>query len=299
MSYQMRTADVTYAEILKNLYEGGVERGFGRPTRPGVNTVSAFGSHVTLRNVGDAFPIVGLKTINWPWALAEILWMLRGESNVKWLQEQGCHSWDPWASSTGELGPVYGVQWRFWESTTGTALVDQLQECANSLATDPFGRRHIMTCWNPGELDQMALPPCHGLPVQFLAQHHPDDGFLLHISVYQRSCDAFIGMPFNWVHYAVLAHIMCSHLRVRTGNMWNPACVYFAYGDLHLYENHAEAASQLLSRYQVGLNTKAADDQVRLKVGRFDTLDPHEFTMDKFELVGYDPMGYIKAPVAV
>ena len=296
--YVVSIADQTFAALIGAFLDTAERGGFKRPTRPGVNTIVSLGTSLTLPNIADHFPIVGLKKTFFHSALVEILWMLRGETTVDWLHENGVTIWDSWVRPDGSFGPIYGKQWRAWETKDG-GTIDQLQRLADGLASNPYGRRHLMTTWNPGDLDDMALPPCHGCPVQFIATAMEGGDWILHTTMYQRSADLMIGVPFNWAHYAILTFVLCSYLREKTGVVWTPGNLNISYGDLHLYENHLEGARRVLDRFIAWGPAQESESPVRLKVGRFKTLEPAEFTVDKFELIDYKPLGHIKLPINV
>ena len=198
-------ADIAYLGLLDDILNNGVDRG----DRTGTGTRGVFGRQLRF-DLGEGFPLLTTKKLHLKSIILELLWFLRGDSNVRWLQNQGVTIWDEWADEDGELGPVYGKQWRSWESRDGREI-DQIANVVNSIKTNPNSRRHIVSAWNPAEVDQMALPPCHCLFQFFVA-----DG-KLSCQLYQRSADVFLGVPFNIASYALLTQIMAQVTGLKPG----------------------------------------------------------------------------------
>lgn len=267
-----------YHDLLRDVMANG-ER---RTDRTGTGTLSVFGRQVRY-DLRDGFPCVTTKKLHLRSIIHELLWFLRGETNVRSLQENGVTIWDEWADEDGELGPVYGRQWRSWPTPEGRT-VDQIHLLIDGLLGDPYSRRHIVSAWNVGQLHQMALPPCH-LLFQFYV-HEPSEGGRpgLSCQLYQRSADLFLGVPFNIASYALLTE-MIAHV---CG--YEPRDFVHTFGDLHLYANHLEQAEIQLSRELRPLPKLHLDPDVRHIDG---------FRFESFRLDGYDPHPHIKAPVAV
>lgn len=267
-----------YHDLLRDVMANG-ER---RTDRTGTGTLSVFGRQVRY-DLRDGFPCVTTKKLHLRSIIHELLWFLRGETNVRSLQENGVTIWDEWADEDGELGPVYGRQWRSWPTPEGRT-VDQIHLLIDGLLGDPYSRRHIVSAWNVGQLHQMALPPCH-LLFQFYV-HEPSEGGRpgLSCQLYQRSADLFLGVPFNIASYALLTE-MIAHV---CG--YEPRDFVHTFGDLHLYANHLEQAEIQLSRELRPLPKLHLDPDVRNIDG---------FRFESFRLDGYDPHPHIKAPVAV
>lgn len=261
---------MTYEDLLRRVLDEGAPRA----NRTGVGTRSLFGQQIRY-NLVDGFPLITSKKVHFKSVVYELLWFLRGDSNVKWLNEHGVTIWDEWAGVNGELGPIYGVQWRSWPTRSGE--IDQIAEAVRMLQTDPDSRRNIVTAWNPTEIPQMALPPCH-LLFQLWAIDNK-----LSCHTYQRSCDMFLGVPFNIASYALLTHMMAEQAGMDVGELvWTG-------GDCHIYDNHVEQATEQLSREPWPLPTlRLAPD-----TGIFD------YTYDDIMLLDYDPHPAIKAQVAV
>jgi thymidylate synthase len=268
----------TYLDLLRDVRENG-ER---RTDRTGTGTLSVFGRQVRY-DLREGFPCLTTKKLHLRSIIHELLWFLRGETNVKSLRENGVTIWDEWADEDGELGPVYGRQWRSWQTPEGRT-VDQIHLLIDGLLGDPYSRRHIVSAWNVGQLHQMALPPCH-LLFQFYV-HEPANGGKpgLSCQLYQRSADLFLGVPFNIASYALLtemvAHV-CGYV---------PRDFVHTFGDLHLYVNHLEQVEIQLAREPRPLPKLWLDPGVRM-------ID--DFTFESIRLDDYDPQPHIKAPVAV
>lgn len=250
--------------------------GRDKADRTGTGTRSVFGYQMRF-DLAEGFPLVTTKKVHFKSVAIELLWFLRGLTNVRWLQERGVTIWDEWADENGNLGPVYGAQWRSWP-TPGGRTIDQLGQVIETIRRNPDSRRMLVTAWNPAQVDDMKLPPCHCLFQFYVA------GGKLSCQLYQRSADSFLGVPFNIASYALLTHLVAHQTGLDVGEMiWTG-------GDCHIYLNHMDQVNELLSR------------QVRpfpqLLIRRKpDAIDGYEF--EDFELVGYDPHPAIKAPVAV
>jgi thymidylate synthase len=225
----------------------------------------------------EGFPMVTTKKLHLKSIVYELLWFLKGDTNVKYLQENGVRIWNEWADENGDLGPVYGKQWRRWETSDGQ-VIDQIQRMIDTIKSNPDSRRMIVNAWNVGELDQMALTPCH-----CLFQFYVADG-KLSCQLYQRSADVFLGVPFNIASYALLTHMMAQVCDLEVGEFVH------TFGDVHLYSNHFEQAQLQLSRTPKPLPTLRIDPSVK-------SLD--DFDYDHFMLENYDPHPHIKAAVAV
>jgi len=225
------------------------------------------------------FPLLTTKTVNFHAIVTELLWFLRGETNIAYLHKHGVHIWDEWASPDGELGPVYGAQWRSWWHRTGNTLhdskIDQIANVIESLKRDPYGRRHIVTAWNPAEVDQMALPPCHCLFQFYVSQGR------LSCQLYQRSGDVFLGVPFNIASYALLTHLIAREVGLGVGDFVH------TFGDVHLYANHQEQARLQLNRQPRALPT------IQIAMNPLADLEPGDIKLEN-----YVPHPAIKAPVS-
>ena len=261
-----------YEDFIRHVFTTGVPK----PDRTGTGTVSVFGYQMRF-DLFDGFPLVTTKKVHFPSVAQELLWFLRGDANVRWLQERGVTIWDEWADADGDLGPVYGVQWRSWPTPEG-GHVDQIAEAVRQLREEPDSRRIVVSAWNVGDLPEMALMPCHALFQLYVA-----DG-RVSCQVYQRSADVFLGVPFNIASYALLTHMLAQQCDLDVGELvWTG-------GDCHIYDNHRQ--------------------QVETQLGRppypFPTLQLHrrpasifEYEYEDFEVVGYRHHAAIRAPVAV
>lgn len=281
-------------EPLAGLIGHVLENGDRVPDRTGTGTLEVFGASLYYDLAGGKIPLLTLKKTSFKNILIETLWLLSGEPRLDFMHRHDVRHWDPWLPADGRfgansLGRVYGVQWRNWsaldmeiETPDGEAYytksVDQIRALVHGLKTDPHGRRHLVTCWNPGELDVMALPPCH-----LLFQCHVDSKGSLNLQVYQRSADLFIGVPYDVGIYSLLLRMLCAVTGL------SPGMLVFQFGSAHLYLNHLKQAREMLARefrpFPI-LNLRGRE-----------SID--DFEPDDFELVGYDPHPAIKAPVAV
>ncbi|MCZ8076954.1 MAG: thymidylate synthase [Paucibacter sp.] len=268
-----------FEDFMRHVFEHGVHKG----DRTGTGTRSVFG-HQMRFDLNQGFPLVTTKKVHLKSIILELLWFLRGDSNVKWLQERGCTIWDEWAREDGGLGPVYGVQWRSWPKAGG-GHVDQIAEVVQQLKANPDSRRIIVSAWNVAELDQMALMPCHAFFQFYVAPPQaPGERGRLSCQLYQRSADIFLGVPFNIASYALLTQMLAQQCELDLGDfVWTG-------GDCHIYSNHFEQVQTQLAR------EPRAYPQMKIR-RRPDSIFGYE--LEDFELVGYDPHPAIKAPVAV
>jgi thymidylate synthase len=261
-----------YLDLLRLALETGVDR----PDRTGTGTRSIFG-HQMRFDLSRGFPLLTTKKLHVKSIIYEVLWFLRGDTNVRWLQERGVKIWDEWADENGDLGPVYGSQWRSWPDGRG-GTIDQIASVVNAIRTKPESRRHIVTAWNPAEVDDMALPPCHCLFQFYVAEGR------LSCQLYQRSADIFLGVPFNIASYALLTHMIAQVTGLQVGEFIH------SFGDVHLYSNHVQQAHEQLRR------TPKPLPRLTLNPERRSIFD---FEFEDFMLTGYDPDPPIKAEVAV
>ncbi|HWA61234.1 MAG TPA: thymidylate synthase [Caulobacteraceae bacterium] len=260
-----------YLDLLRDIMATGVQRG----DRTGTGTLSVFGRQMRF-DLAAGFPLLTTKRVHLKSIIVELLWFLRGDTNVRWLQERGCTIWDEWADAEGELGPVYGKQWRSWTAPDGR-VIDQIAAVVASLRHNPESRRHIVSAWNPAEVDDMALPPCH-----CLFQFYVADG-RLSCQLYQRSADVFLGVPFNIASYALLTQMMAQAVGLEPGEFVHTL------GDAHLYLNHFEQAERQLAREPYPFPTM----RIAPKTDLF-AFEPEDFVLE-----GYRSHGVIKAPIAV
>jgi thymidylate synthase len=252
------------------------ETGARKEDRTGTGTLSVFG-HQMRFDLAEGFPLVTTKKLHLKSIIHELLWFLSGDSNIRYLKENGVSIWDEWADEDGDLGPVYGVQWRSWPTPDGRKI-DQVSEIMRQIRETPDSRRIILSAWNVAEIDNMALPPCH-----CLFQFYVADG-KLSCQLYQRSCDVFLGVPFNIASYALLTHMLAQQADLEAGDfIWTG-------GDCHLYLNHLEQADEQLTREPLPLPTLAIK---RRPASIFD------YAFEDFEIQGYQALPHIKAPVAV
>jgi thymidylate synthase len=266
-----------YLDLLQHVLDHGEERS----DRTGTGTRSVFG-HQVRYDLREGFPCLTTKKLHLRSIIHELLWFLKGDTNIAYLKENGVRIWDEWADENGNLGPVYGQQWRAWQTEDGTP-VDQVARVVESLRSDPHCRRHIVSAWNVGKIDQMALPPCH-LLFQFYV-HDPESAQPgLSCQLYQRSADLFLGVPFNIASYALFTLMIARVLG------YEPRDFVHTFGDLHLYSNHIEQAKLQLARDPRPLPTMAINPAIK---------DINAFSFDDFELLSYDPHPHIKAAVSV
>lgn len=261
-----------YHKLLKNALENGVYR----MDRTGTGTVSVFGTQ-SRYDLAEGFPLVTTKKVHMKSIIHELLWFIKGSTNARYLQDNGVTIWNEWAAPNGDLGPIYGKQWRRWDS--GHGEIDQLENVIDGLIRDPHGRRHVVSAWNPSDLPYMALPPCH-----MFFQFYVDDENRLSLQMYQRSADIFLGVPFNIASYSLLLMMVAQV----TG--YTPHEFIHTIGDAHLYVNHIDQAKLQLSReplelpiMQINPNVKNIDD----------------FVYEDFTLVNYNPYPAIQAAIAV
>lgn len=260
-----------YLDLLKDIKENGDDR----MDRTGVGTRSIFGRQLRF-DLRKGFPLLTTKKVHMKSVIYELLWFIKGDTNIKYLEDHGVTIWREWADENGHLGPIYGAQWRYWEGKDGV-LYDQLAEVINTIKTNPTSRRMLVNAWNVGELKNMALPPCH-----MMYQFHVSNG-RLSCQLYQRSCDVFLGLPFNIASYALLTHMVAGVCGLEVGEfVWTG-------GDIHLYHNHFEQADLQLSREPLELPT--------LKLNHRNTID--EFVYEDIEIEGYESHARIPAPIAV
>jgi thymidylate synthase len=268
-----------YLDLLRRVLDEGVEKG----DRTGTGTLSVFG-HQMRFDLTAGFPLVTTKKVHTRSVFAELLWFLRGDTNVKWLQDRGVTIWDEWADADGELGPVYGHQWRSWPTPDG-GHVDQLAQVVAALRSDPDSRRHLVSAWNVADLPRMALAPCHAFFQFYVAPPtEPDGRGRLSCQLYQRSADVFLGVPFNIASYALLTHMVAQVTDLEVGDLVHTL------GDAHLYSNHLDQARLQLTRDPRALPDLRLDPTVP---------DLDGFDLEHIEVVGYDPHPGIKAPIAV
>ena len=261
-----------YLDLLSEV----LERGALKSDRTGTGTRSVFGRQMRF-SLGDGFPLLTTKKLHLKSIIYELLWFLRGDTNVRWLQQHGVTIWYEWADANGELGPVYGYQWRHWRTPDGREI-DQLRQVVEQIKARPDSRRHLVTAWNPADVDKMALPPCHCLFQFYVANGK------LSCQLYQRSADIFLGVPFNIASYALLTMMIAQVTRLAPGDFVH------TFGDVHLYLNHLEQARLQLSRTPRRLPRMRLDPAVT---------DLFAFRYDDVVLEDYDPHPRIKAEVAV
>jgi thymidylate synthase len=266
-----------YLDLLRRVLDDGTAKG----DRTGTGTRSVFG-HQMRFDLSAGFPLVTTKRVHTRSVFAELLWFLRGDTNVKWLQDRGVSIWDEWADADGDLGPVYGHQWRSWPAPDGTH-VDQVAQVVEAIRRDPDSRRHIVSAWNVADIPQMALAPCHALFQFYVAPSESGPG-RLSCQLYQRSADVFLGVPFNIASYALLTHMVAQVTGLRVGDFVHTL------GDAHLYTNHLDQARQQLTRAPRPLPRLRLDTSVT---------DLDAFDLEHISVEGYDPHPGIKAPIAI
>ena len=261
-----------YLDLMRLVQDTGTVK----TDRTGTGTASVFG-HQMRFNLANGFPLVTTKKLHLRSIIYELLWFIRGETNIKYLKDNKVSIWDEWADAKGDLGPVYGAQWRSWPMRDGTTL-DQLGQVVARIKSSPDSRRLMVTAWNPADVDKMALPPCH-----CLFQFYVADG-KLSCQLYQRSADIFLGVPFNVASYALLTHMVAHVTGLQVGDFVHTL------GDAHIYSNHMEQAALQLSRIPHGLPRL----HIKRKIERLE-----DFVFEDFEIIGYSPDAAISAPVAV
>ncbi len=261
-----------YHDLMKRILDEGVEKG----DRTGTGTISVFG-HQSRYNLQEGFPVITTKKLHLRSIIYELLWFLKGDTNISYLKENGVKIWDEWADEEGNLGPVYGYQWRNWPAPNGKHI-DQITQIIDQLKTNPNSRRIIVSAWNVGEIENMALPPCHAF-----FQFYVADG-KLSCQLYQRSADVFLGVPFNIASYALLTMMVAQVCGLQPGDFVHTL------GDAHLYSNHIEQTNLQLGRTPKKLPRMKINPNVN---------NIFDFTYEDFELIGYDPDPHIKGKVAV
>lgn len=261
-----------YLSLLQQVLEKGIQR----PDRTGTGTLSLFG-HQMRFDLQEGFPLVTTKKVHWRSVVHELLWFLRGDTNIAYLKDNGVSIWDEWADETGDLGPVYGAQWRSWPGARGEAI-DQISQLIEALRSDPYSRRHVVSAWNVAALPDMALAPCHCLFQFYVSQGR------LSCQLYQRSADVFLGVPFNIASYALLTQMIAQVVDLEPGDFVH------TFGDVHLYLNHLDQAREQLTREPRPWPKLHIEPSIR---------DLFAFEFKHLTLEGYDPHPAIKAAVAV
>jgi thymidylate synthase len=261
-----------YLDLLQHVLDNGTQKG----DRTGTGTISTFG-YQTRYDLSEGFPMVTTKKLHLKSIVHELLWFLKGDTNIKYLKENGVKIWDAWADKNGDLGPVYGYQWRSWPTPNGESI-DQISNVINSIKNNPNSRRHMVSAWNPALVDDMALPPCHTM-----FQFYVADG-KLSCQLYQRSADSFLGVPFNIASYALLTMMIAQVTGLKPGDFVH------TFGDLHIYNNHMEQVQLQLSRTPKKLPTMKVNPKIQ---------DLFDFKFEDFELVNYESHPHIKGIVAV
>ena len=261
-----------YHDLLKHILENGAQKG----DRTGTGTLSVFG-YQSRYDLSEGFPCMTTKKLHLRSIIVELLWFLKGDTNIKYLTDHGVKIWDEWADENGDLGPVYGHQWRSWPAKDG-GTIDQITNVVNQIKTNPNSRRLMFSAWNVADVDHMALPPCHSMFQFYVANGK------LSCQLYQRSADTFLGVPFNIASYALLTMMIAQVCELEVGEFIHTM------GDAHLYNNHIEQTNLLLTRDFRALPTMKINPNVK---------DIFDFTIDDFELINYDPHPHIKAAVAV
>lgn len=261
-----------YLDLLRHIMETGVDK----PDRTGTGIRSVFG-HQMRFDLQEGFPLVTTKKVHLKSIIHELLWFLTGDTNIAYLRENKVRIWDEWADENGDLGPVYGYQWRSWPAPKG-GKVDQIERLVKGIRNNPYSRRHIVSAWNPAQVDEMALPPCHTLFQFYVASGR------LSCQLYQRSADCFLGVPFNIASYALLTMMVAQVCDLEPGDFVH------TFGDAHIYSNHFEQVKEQLSREPRPLPRMHINEDVK---------DIFGFSYEDFRLENYDPHPHIKAPVAV
>lgn len=261
-----------YLKLLNHILENGSQKG----DRTGTGTISTFGYQMRF-DLSEGFPVLTTKKLHLRSIIHELLWFLQGDTNIKYLKDNGVRIWDEWADDEGNLGPVYGYQWRSWPNPDGSH-VDQISKLVDSIKNNPNSRRHIVSAWNPSFVDDMALPPCHTM-----FQFYVADG-KLSCQLYQRSADTFLGVPFNIASYALLTLMMAQVCDLEVGEFIH------SFGDVHLYNDHIEQTKLQLTRTPGKLPKMKINPEVK---------DIFSFKFEDFELVDYHPQAHIKASVSV
>jgi len=267
-----RDGEWQYLELLEHVLEHGARK----PDRTGTGTLSVFGRQMRFE-LQESFPLLTTKKLHLKSIIYELLWFLRGDTNVRWLRERGVTIWDEWADAHGELGPIYGYQWRHWQAPDGRSI-DQIAQLLESLRTRPDSRRHIVSAWNPADVDRMALPPCHALFQFYVAEGR------LSCQLYQRSADLFLGVPFNIASYALLTLMVAQVIGLAPGEFVHTL------GDAHLYLNHLDQAREQLTRAPRPFPRMQLNPEVK---------DLFGYHYEDFTLIDYHPHPAIKAPIAV
>ncbi len=261
-----------YLELLDTV----LHQGISKSDRTGTGTRSIFGWQMRF-NLNDGFPLLTTKKVHTRSIFYELLWFLRGETNISYLNAHGVSIWDEWADKNGELGPVYGSQWRSWK-TTGGHSIDQISNLIDGITNNPDSRRHIVSAWNVGEINNMALPPCHSLFQFYVADNK------LSCQLYQRSADIFLGVPYNIASYALLTMMVAQVTKLELGDFVH------TFGDAHLYDNHIEQAKEQLSRDVRSLPSVTLNPSIT---------SVFDFTYEDIEVIDYNPHPHISAPIAV
>lgn len=261
-----------YLDLLTHIMENGKDK----PDRTGTGTRSVFGYQMRF-DLEKGFPALTTKKVHLKSIIHELLWFLKGDTNIKYLKDNKVNIWDEWADENGNLGPVYGYQWRSWPAPDGKHI-DQISNLIDGIKSNPDGRRHIVSAWNPALVDDMALPPCHALFQFYVANDK------LSCQLYQRSADTFLGVPFNIASYALLTLMVAQVCNLKPGEFIH------SFGDVHIYQNHFEQVELQLSRKPGELPTMKLNPKIK---------NIFDFKFEDFELINYNPQAHIKAPVAV